>query len=85
MFKKILSIVNFNYDKKVKKLMVSGIKFSFILTLFATLIMAIYISYNQSYIVYEVGTSLFKSATMFISMFIIVGTAFNYILKERNI
>lgn len=83
MLKKILSIVNFNYDKKVKKLMVSGIKFSFILTLFATLIMAIYISYNQSYIVYEVGTSLFKSGTMFLAMFIIVGTSFNYMIKER--
>lgn len=83
MFKKILSIVNFNYDKKVKKLMVSGIKFSFILTLFATLIMAIYISYNNSYIVYEVGTSLFKSGTMFLAMFIIVGTSFNYMIKER--
>lgn len=83
MLKKILSIVNFNYDKKVKKLMVSGIKFSFILTLFATLIMAIYISYNNSYIVYEVGTSLFKSGTMFLAMFIIVGTSFNYMIKER--
>ena len=83
MLKKILSIVNFNYDKKVKKLMVSAIKFSFILTLFATLIMAIYISYNNSYIVYEVGTSLFKSGTMFLAMFIIVGTSFNYMIKER--
>ena len=83
MLKKILSIINFNYDKKVKKLMVSGIKFSFILTLFATLIMAIYISYNNSYIVYEVGTSLFKSGTMFLAMFIIVGTSFNYMIKER--
>lgn len=83
MIKKLLSIVNFNYDKKVKKIMIVGIKSSFILTLFATLIMAIYISYNQSYIVYEIGTSLFKSATMFISMFIIVGTSFNYILKDH--
>ena len=83
MLKKLLSIVNFNYDKKVKKIMIVGIKSSFILTLFATLIMAIYISYNPSYIVYEVGTSLFKSATMFISMFIIVGTSFNYILKDH--
>ena len=83
MIKKLLSIVNFNYDKKVKKIMIVGIKSSFILTLFATLIMAIYISYNQSYIVYEIGTSLFKSATMFISMFIIVGTSFNCILKDH--
>ena len=83
MLKKILSVINFNYDKKVKNLIISGIKFSFVLTLFATLIMAIYISYNNSYIVYEVGTSLFKSGTMFLAMFIIVGTSFNYILKER--
>ena len=83
MIKKMLSIINFNYDKKVKNIMIVGIKSSFILTLFATLIMAIYISYNPSYIVYEIGTSLFKSATMFISMFIIVGTSFNYILKDH--
>lgn len=83
MLKKILSVINFNYDKKVKNLIISGIKFSFILTLFATLIMAIYISYNNSYIVYEVGTSLFKSGTMFLAMFIIVGTSFNYMIKER--
>ena len=83
MLKKILSVINFNYDKKVKNLIISGIKFSFILTLFATLIMAIYISYNNSYIVYEVGTSLFKSGTMFLAMFIIVSTSFNYMIKER--
>lgn len=83
MLKKILSVINFNYDKKVKNLIISGIKFSFVLTLFATLIMAIYISYNNSYIVYEVGTSLFKSGTMFLAMFIIVGTSFNYMIKER--
>ena len=83
MLKKILSIVNFNYDKKVKKLMVSGIKFSFILTFLTSFVMAIYISYNNSYIVYEVGTSLFKSGTMFLAMFIIVGTSFNYMIKER--
>ena len=49
----------------------------------SALIMAIYISYNNSYIVYEVGTSLFKSGTMFLAMFIIVGTSFNYMIKER--
>ena len=64
--------------------MATGLRISFILVLFATLIMSIYLTMNQSYIVYEIGSSLFKSFTMFMAIFFISGVAFNTILKEKN-
>ena len=61
-----------------------GIKFSFILVLFATLLMSIYLTINQSYVLYDIATSLFKSFTMFMAIFFISGIAFNTILKEKT-
>ena len=83
-FYKFLSVFDFSFDPKVKNLMTAGVQISFILVLFATLIMSIYLTMNQSYIVYEIGSSLFKSFTMFMSIFFISGIAFNTILKEKT-
>lgn len=83
-FNKFLSVFDFSFEPKVKNLMTAGVRISFILVLFATLIMSIYLTKNQSYIVYEIGSSLFKSFTMFMAIFFISGVAFNTILKEKT-
>ena len=83
-FNKFLSVFDFPFEPKVKNLMATGLRISFILVLFATLIMSIYLTMNQSYIVYEIGSSLFKSFTMFMAIFFISGVAFNTILKEKT-
>lgn len=83
-FNKFLSVFDFTFESKVKNLMATGLRISFILVLFATLIMSIYLTMNQSYIVYEIGSSLFKSFTMFMAIFFISGVAFNTILKEKT-
>lgn len=81
---KIKSVFDFNFIPKVKSIMNTGIKISFILVLFATLLMAIYISTNPSYILYDLGITLFKTFTMFMVMFLINGIAFNKIVKDSN-
>lgn len=81
---KFLSVFDFNFIPKVKMIMNAGIKISFILVLFATLFMAIYISTNHSYILYDLGITLFKTFTMFIVMFLINGIAFNKIVKDSH-
>lgn len=83
-FNKFLSVFDFSFEPKVKNLMATGLRISFILVLFATLIKSIYLTMNQSYIVYEIGSSLFKSFTIFMAIFFISGIAFNTILKEKT-
>ena len=83
-FNKFLSVFDFSFEPKVKNLIATGLRISFILVLFATLIMSIYLTMNQSYIVYEIGSSLFKSFTIFMAIFFISGIAFNTILKEKT-
>lgn len=81
-FKKIFRIFDFNLNLKVKKIMALGIRSNFIFLLFSTLILSIYITSNSSYIIYEVGSSLFKSFSMFIVIFFIFAIAFNQIANE---
>ena len=79
---KIYSLFNSNFDLRVKRIMNTGIKISFIAILFSVLIMSIYITTNQSYILFSISMSIFKAFTTFISMFLISGVAFNKILND---
>ena len=81
-YKTLISIFNFNLNKKAKKIMCIGIKFSFVLALFGTLLMSLYITTNPSYILFDLGTNIFKSATCFISMFIVCGYSFSKICND---
>lgn len=72
----------FDLNPKVKKIMSTGITVSFIMTLFATFLMSLYIS-TYSYILYDLGITLFKSFTTFMAIFLICGVAFNRILKTK--
>ena len=73
-----------NIDKKVKKIMLDGIKFSFIICLFSTLILSLYISSNNTYLLFYLGISLFKSSTTFMVVFFVYGILFNKLLQEKK-
>ena len=81
-YKTLISIFGFNLNEKAKKIMSIGIKISFVLTLFGTLLMSLYITTNPAYILFDLGTNLFKSGTCFISMFIVCGYSFSKICKD---
>lgn len=82
-FSKIHLLIDLNFNTKVKNIMDIGITISFIAILFATLIMTMYLTTNPSYILFDIGISIFKSFTMFAVMFFIDGITFNSILKGR--
>ena len=83
LFKKVFDLFNLKkINPKAKKIMTIGIKFSFVMLLFSTLILAMYIEHNINFI-YLLGTSLFKASSMFIVIFFIDGICFDKILKEK--
>lgn len=68
-------------DIKVKNIMVSGFKFSFLFCIFSTLILLIYNFYMLP-ILYYSGIILFKTSLMFFVDFIILGIGFDKIKKQ---
>lgn len=79
MMKKILEEFK-NFDKAILKVMKSGILFSFIFCLFATLILAIYQTVHIPQLFYT-GISLFQTSLFFIVAFIAYGFVFNTVKK----
>lgn len=77
--KKILEEIK-NFDKSILKVMKSGIKFSFVFCLFATLILATYNSLHIPKLFYT-GISLFQSSLFFFASFIAYGFIFNRVKK----
>jgi len=77
---KILEQFN-NIDVDVKKIMISGFKFSFIVTIISGIIL---FTYNLSFIpiLYHCGTKLFKISLMFFTDFLIIGFGFDKIKKQ---
>ena len=77
--KKVL--INFkNFDKSVSRLVRSGIHFSFIFCLLATLYLALY---HSSHILnsFYIGISLLQSSLFFMVAFIIYGIVFDKMKK----
>lgn len=70
-----------NIDSKVKKIMISGFKFSFICCILSTIVLYIYNLYMFP-IIYYCGIILFKSSLMFFADFIILGVGFDVIKKQ---
>ena len=70
-----------NLDNKVKEIMISGFKCSFIVCLLSILILLIYNFYMLP-ILYDIGTILFKTSLMFFVDFIILGIGFDTIKKQ---
>ena len=65
-----------NFDKSILKVMISGIKFSFVFCLFATLVLATYNSLHIPKLFYT-GISLFQASLFFLVAFIAYGFVFN--------
>ena len=83
LFKKIFDLFNIKkLDSKSRKIMTIGIKVSFVLLLFSTLILSMYLEHKINF-TYVLGTSLFKASSMFIVIFFIDGICFDKILKEK--
>ena len=71
-----------NLDNTIINLRRSGIKFSFLLIIFASIILLIYDFLFTSPIIYYVGFSLFKTSLFFMAGFVIFAFAFNKIKAE---
>lgn len=71
-----------NIDMNITNLMKRGIKFSFLLIIFATIILLTYDFLFTYPIVYYAGFSLFKTSLFFMVVFVIFGFAFNKIKAE---
>ena len=70
-----------NLDEKVKKIMINGIKFSFIFCIFSSVVLLSYLLYKNP-IIYYSGFILLKTSFMFFSYFIILGIGFDTIKKQ---
>ena len=70
-----------NLNKKIIKIMKTGIYFSFLFCIFASLILLTYNFYNEPHLFYT-GISLLQSGLFFLVTFIICGLAFNRITDE---
>ena len=71
-----------NLDNTIINLMKSGIKFSFLLIIFASIILLTYDFLFTYPIIYYAGFSLFKTSLFFMVVFVIFGFAFNKIKAE---
>ena len=61
----------------IKKVMLYGMRISFIIVLLATLLLCIYMDFYSSNYLFAIASTLFKSGTMFIAIFFIYGICFN--------
>ena len=68
-------------DNKVKKIMLSGFKFSFAFLILSVLVLGAYKFYMLP-IIYICGPILFKTAIMFVVEFIILGIGFDTLKKQ---
>lgn len=71
-----------NLDNTIINLMRSGIKFSFLLIIFASIILLTYDFLFTYPIIYYAGFSLFKTSLFFMAGFVIFAFAFNKIKAE---
>ncbi len=71
-----------NLDNTIINLMKSGIKFSFLLIILASIILLTYDLLFTYPTIYYIGFSLFKTSLFFMAGFVIFGFAFNKIKTE---
>lgn len=72
-----------NIDIFIVKIMKNGIKFSFILGLFAIFILYFYIKNPVSHIIFETGYAIAKCSIMFFVCFLVGGPAADKITKFK--
>ena len=82
----LFEVFNLNNIKEpIKHIMVSGITICFILLLFSTLLLSLYIEFDTPNYLYEVGLILFKTFSLFITFFFVYGVSFNKIANDLGI
>ena len=81
MIKKLIDNIN-NMDKKIIKIMISGLKFSFIICVISCMVSLYYISNPISRILYDSGIILFKTGLTFASTFFVCAFAIDKIKKQ---
>lgn len=78
------SVLDFFYLKNIKEpikhIMIIGMRICFVLLLFSTLLLSLYIQINHQDYLYQIGSSLFKTFSMFIVFFFVYGISFNKII-----
>lgn len=84
--KKLPDLFNLaNFKNSILTIMKTGISISFVLLLFSTLLLSLYIEFHSPNYLYELGCSIFKSSTTFIAFIIIYGFSFNKIACDLNL
>jgi len=81
MIKKIIDNIK-SIDKNILKIMISGLKFSFIVCVISCIILFSYILNPISHILYNSGIILFKNGLTFASAFFICAFAMDKIKKQ---
>ena len=84
MIKKLIDNIK-SIDKKVLKIMISGLKFSFIICALSCAISIYYISNPISHILYNSGIILFKTGLTFAAAFFVCAFAIDRIKKELEV
>lgn len=79
MFNKLILEVK-DMNKSIKSAMFNGFKISFIICLFAILILNLYTTYPICFIAYDVGLILFKISLLFAVTFFVSAYVTNSIL-----
>ena len=71
-----------NLDKKIKKIMTIGIKFSLSLSLLAVIILTTYMTLYSLPNLFYIGITLLHTSLMYICAFLILGIGFDTIKKQ---
>lgn len=81
MLKKIVTYYK-NLDKTTYKILSKGLKFCFLLALFASILLLSYMLFFQTPLIYYIGLNLFKLSLVFCVEFIICGFVVDNIKKQ---
>ena len=73
-----------NFDLKVKKIMVNGLRFSLIVALIGTLILSYYISVFPSNSIYYIGKEIVHLSISFAASFLVSAFAIDRIKKDLS-
>lgn len=71
-----------NFDKKIKKLMIIGLYFSFAVAIIASIILIYYISFSHNNFVYYIGIEVMHLAISFAVSFISCAFVMNIVKND---
>ncbi|MCI9366107.1 MAG: hypothetical protein HFJ54_06140 [Clostridia bacterium] len=81
MFSDLINTIK-NFDLKIKKIMINGLYFSFIVSVLATFILIYYISFSHSNSIYYIGIEIMHLSISFAASFFISALAIDKIKKD---